>query len=73
MKVVYENATKHEKGLVVYLKFNDVTNYRVGNGAVKNGKSFQGTVKKGEKVYADEFVVAHSSQTVEDANKRQSK
>ncbi|AGN30271.1 hypothetical protein VPFG_00272 [Vibrio phage nt-1] len=73
MKVVYENATKHEKGLVVNLKFNDETEFRVGNGAVQRGKSFQGKVKKGEKVYADEFVVAHASQTVEDANKRRCK
>ncbi|QNJ54876.1 hypothetical protein vBValMR10Z_336 [Vibrio phage vB_ValM_R10Z] len=71
MKVVYENATKHEKGLLVYLHFNEETEYCVGkNGSVQRGKSFHGKVKRGEKVYANEHVVDHKSNTVEEANKR---
>ncbi|QNJ55262.1 hypothetical protein vBValMR11Z_336 [Vibrio phage vB_ValM_R11Z] len=71
MKVVYENATKHEKGLLVFLRFNDETEYRVGkNGKVQRGVSFNGKVKRGEKVYANEHVVDHKSNTVEEANKR---
>ncbi len=70
MKVVYENATKHEKGLVVKLRFAQKTNFRVGkNGSTKQADSYHGVVKRGEKVYADEPVVSHASKTVEDDKK----
>lgn len=52
MQLVYENATKHEKGKRVLLTFANPVDYRCGNASGFNVTQVQLVVKRGGKLYA---------------------
>lgn len=60
MQLVYENATKHEKGLQVTLKFDEVVQYRCGK-STGSGNVVTLVVPRNGKFYATAHPVSTSS------------